>query len=370
LLPWLRSQVYSRIGFVSPYQYVDELSAAFTKSSSNWYTAPKGGGFNLHAYYTWSTSDPAQSTNWGEWRPPIGKAGAYELQAYAPYVITGASETRDARYQVTDACSTKTVSVNQDANVGVWMTVGTFHFTEGNSGRVRLTDLAPNDGGVKRGVWFDALRLRPLNVDMRVINQAPAAEAWLTSRTVNFQWRTENVPCAQQLTLQVATDGDFKNLVVSTALLPGTTSYSRSFGQDYRRLLWRVVLTTPTGQTVVSQPTPFGIDTEPPTSRVNQVMVNTDGIYYVGWKGQDAGSGVQAYNIDYRAQGVAGWTRLFSSTTREALKFVPPGGGVYEFRSQAVDRVGHWEAPHATADISTASAVLVTPRQRLVLIFR
>ena len=42
LLPYLRDQVAQRINFVSNYIYIDELSAAFTKSNNTWHEGPRG----------------------------------------------------------------------------------------------------------------------------------------------------------------------------------------------------------------------------------------------------------------------------------------------------------------------------------------
>ncbi len=101
ILPWLKNEVARRIGFASPYVYVDELSSAFSKSNlGNWWTAKKGCGYNGHAYYTWSTSNPDHSTNWGEWRPNLSASDYYEVEVFAPYCATGRGETYGATYTI------------------------------------------------------------------------------------------------------------------------------------------------------------------------------------------------------------------------------------------------------------------------------
>jgi hypothetical protein len=357
LLPWLRAEVANRIGFVSPHQYVDEMSSAFSKSNSNWYVPPGGCGFNGHAYYTWSTTDPGSSTNWGEWRPPVAQSGQYTIEVYAPYCITGRGETYGATYRITHASGTATVMANHEANVGTWMNLGTFYLNAGTSTVVRLTDLTTTDSG--RGVWFDAIRLRPIVAVPAVTLGQPATGSWLTQRNVNFSWQLLNGSAISSLTLQVATDAGFANLVVNQSLSATTTAYNYNFGQDHNLLYWRVVLHTISGGTVISEPASFGIDTAPPTSQVVSIFRWEDGRYAVHWQGSDAGSGVASYNIDYRAEGETTWVPwLTNSAVRTAL-FNSPDGRVYWFRSQAVDGAGLSEALHASGDISTNQAVLL-----------
>jgi len=95
IIPWLRDEISRKIGFVSPHIYVDELSSAFSKNSSEfWYVPPKNCGYNGHSYYTWSTTNPANSSNWGEWRPNLPVSDHYQVEVYAPYCVTGRGETR------------------------------------------------------------------------------------------------------------------------------------------------------------------------------------------------------------------------------------------------------------------------------------
>jgi hypothetical protein len=68
LLPWLRDEVAQRIGFISPHQYIDETSAAFTRSGGVWNIPPGGCGFAGQAYYAWSITNPNNGFQWGEWR--------------------------------------------------------------------------------------------------------------------------------------------------------------------------------------------------------------------------------------------------------------------------------------------------------------
>ena len=175
LLPWLRAEVARRIGQVSPYTFVSEESSAFTKANANWYEARGGCGWQGHAYYTWSTTNPAQSTNWGEWKLNVPAAGVYEIQVYAPYCDTDNSETRGAAYTINNGTTTKTAVVSHQQNVGLWMTLGAYNLQAGNN-TLRLTDLTATDSGV--GVWFDDVRFKSVT-DVHITNAAPANDIWL-----------------------------------------------------------------------------------------------------------------------------------------------------------------------------------------------
>ena len=370
LLPWLREEVASRIQFESPYIYIDELSEAFTKSDTNWSTPPGGCGFNGHAYYTWSTTNPASSTNWAEWRPVISVDGPYEVEVYAPYCITGRSETRGARYAVTDANGTTTITVSHDANVGAWMSLGAFNFAAGNSNVIRLTDLTTTDSGL--GIWFDAIRLRPLDLplDPIITNQWPSQGMWAQYRTVTFNWTVINPESVSATWIEVASDADFNNKVLSKSLPIEATTYTHTFDQDYARLYWRVAVTTSENRSVSSLPTWFGMDTIAPTSEVQAVYRLEDGSYVPVWTGNDVTSGISSYTVDYWAEGDATRTSWQIDTPRTSAAFAPPDDRAYWFISQATDLAGLAEPVHTVGDISTSQAVQLNRVMFFPLIFR
>lgn len=357
LLPSLREEVASRIQIDSPFIYVDELSEAFSKSDGNWLTPPGGCGFNGHAYYTWSTTNPADSTNWAEWRPDVTVNGAYEVEVYAPYCITGRSETRGATYQVTDANGTTTITVNHDANVGTWMSLGTFNFAASNSNIVRLTDLTTTDSGL--GVWFDAIRLRPLEQpsDPIITNEWPSSGLWTPYRIVTFNWTVINPESVSESRLEVASDADFSNMVLIETVENEATSYTHTFDRDYARLYWRVAVTTLDGRRISSLPSLFGIDTVAPTSEVQAIYQLEDGRYVPVWTGSDATSGIASYTVDYWAEGDETRTSWQSDTPHTSAVFTPPDDRIYWFISQATDLAGLVEPVHTVGDISTSQAV-------------
>lgn len=358
LLPTLREMIAQRINFTPDHLYFDELDPAsnFTRSNATWNVGPRACGFNTHAYYAWSTTDPGQSQNSATWRPQVNVPGRYELYVYAPFCRTLARDTNGAVYHVTDRNGSSTVVVNQEANLGLWVSIGTYSF-DGTSTSVSLSNLTSTDNDW--GVWFDAIRLRYLNPG--ALNQVPEAGSWQRSRTINFQWSVTNDTAVTEQILQVSTEASFNQPLLSRSLGAGARSLTHTFSQDYLLLYWRVVLRTSSGQLIHSPATSFGLDTVPPTSSAYAVLRFPDGHLSVALRGEDEGSGISGYNIDYRAEGTSTWTRWLDNTQLTVIDFVPPQTGTtYWFRSQATDVSGYVEAPHAgNGDSNTAQALMM-----------
>ncbi len=360
LLPYFRDAVAQRINFTSPHIYFDELSAAFTKSANSWHEGPKGCGNNGHSYYTFNVMTDPLIENWGEWRPDVPENGRYEIEIYAPYCDINGPETSGAIYTITHANGTDTVTVNQSAEIGLWMSLGEFDLTAGTGNLIRLTDLTASDPtNYDYAVWFDAIRLRQIEAFADLY--APADDAWVNQAAVDFAWNIVNPSLVTMTTLQVATDAEFSNMVYEESWGTVVTAASHTFNQDYANLYWRIRLNTSSGNQIDSTATRFGLDATPPTSAVNALNVYTDGHYDLLWQGSDSLSGIAGYDIEYRADGDAAWTPLVTNTTVVTTTFVPPVlGQMYWFRSQAADVAGNEEAPHSgDGDISTDLAVPV-----------
>ena len=368
LLPMLRDEVADRIGFQSPYVYYDELSPEtnFSRSDINWWSGPNNCGIDGHAFYTWSVTDTAKSTNWGEWRPEITLPGLYELYVYAPYCRTGERDTNGAVYEITHVDGTDTVVVNQEENLGIWVSLGEYEFEAGTSGRLRLTDLTSTDEGW--GVWFDAIRL--YYEDPSAVDREPAGGTWLPGQQVAFRWDIQNEPLLTSQTLQVARDEAFNDLVLSTTLPTTARAYSHTFADVNVPLYWRLRLHSTRGAILNGPPMVFGLDTAPPTSSIEHVFLTEGDQYKVAWDGEDAGSGIVGYNIEYRAEGSSAWTSWHNETAAMAAVFVPPvQGQTYWFRSQAIDGAGHVESVQGkNGDLSTDDAIFLSESIVLPLI--
>ncbi|MBP6016337.1 MAG: N-acetylmuramoyl-L-alanine amidase [Candidatus Promineofilum sp.] len=196
LIPWLREQIGERIGLTDPHLYVDEISSAFTRSSTgNWYVAKLLCGYNNHAWYTWTTTNPAESTNWGEWRITVPNEGRYRVEAYVPYCITNRSETTGATYSIHHAGGTTSRTISHIDNLGLWMSLGEYQLIPGSDALVRLTDLTATDKDI--GIWFDALRLLRLDEppDEAIVSIIPATQTiGLGGGQVCVQARVEKSP--------------------------------------------------------------------------------------------------------------------------------------------------------------------------------
>ncbi len=355
LLPSLRADVAYRIGQTSPYSYVSETGSGFIKSNSNWYEALRGCGWQGHAYYTWSTTNPAESTNWGEWTINVPTSGMYEIQVYAPYCDTDNSETNGATYTIDNGVSTRTAVVSHQQNVGLWMSLGSYQLNAGNN-TLRLTDLTTTDNGV--GVWFDDIRYSPAT-DVNVTNQTPANNIWVSEQTVDFDWTFNNGSLVQEVTLEIATDDAFNNIIESKHWQTAVTSAEHTFTQDYQDLYWRVFADTG-GAIAYSTPTHFSLDFTPPASNITSLTYHAfSGQFDVTWAGHDSMTGVAGYNIDYKQEGDAQWTRWLSDTPQLSGSItLPANGETIWFRSQATDLLGNVEAEN-NGDMSSDDADVI-----------
>lgn len=371
-LPWLRDEVARRIGFISEHIYFDELNPAthFTKSAVNWYSTTdiRNCGINGHAWYTWSVTDPAAATNWGEWRPEIPAPGRYDLSIFAPYCYTRRGDTAGARYEINHAGGRSYVTVNQGSRLGLWSSLGQYYLYAGTSNMIRLTDLTSTDSGL--GVWFDAIRVRYIKpsaspqtpVDTTVMNAVP------------FTWSVSTPESLTAQRLQVATDTAFNNLVLDEPVSAGSSSAVRSIPHGGGTLYWRIRQISTRGDVIDSGMRRFTlmVDTTPPTSVINGVFRLWDLSYAVTWRGEDDQAGVAGYNIDYRLSETATWTRWLTATPATGAIFVPPQtGGTYWFRSQAIDYAGNVEAAHpGNGDMSTSQAIFLPDHHFMAIIHR
>jgi hypothetical protein len=363
LIPWLRDQIAGRLGQQDPFLYADDATGTFTRSSTgNWYVPPYLCGFNNHAWYTWSTSNPALSTNWGEWRPNVPAAGRYRIDVFVPYCRTGRDETGSAVYTIQHADGVSTRTISQQADVGLWITLGEYNLRQGNGNVIRLTDVTRDDG---LGVWFDAVRLLPLSTPPPppppvATNLVPTTDVWKTDRTVSFTWQVTNPETVQFTTLQVAVDYGFTNVLINQSWWGVVTTHSHTFGADYADLYWRVLLTRENAPLISSRPTRFSLDATPPRSSVRAPIffLPRERRYHVSWSGDDALSGLDRYHVDVRAAGATGWTSWLSNTRLTSAQFTPPNAAqVYEFRAYGVDVAGNVERAPDGPDATTRGAV-------------
>lgn len=374
LVPWIRDVVADRLNFVPSHTYIDERSAAFTKSNSTWTDGPYSCGFDVHAWYARSTTGTA--THWGRWQLDVPAADWYEIEVFAPYCNTGFGDTAGAEYEVHHNSGVNTVTVDQGDNLGLWTSLGSFYLVPGGNNYVYLTNHTGTDSNL--GVWFDAIRLRPQTYLPPTVNiQSPPENAWLNNRTVPFSWEVTNPTNIQTITLEVATDTAFANLVATQTMSGTLTAYDLTLAEDYADLYWRITLQPVAGTPVTSTTGHFHLDSVAPTSNITGVYVVSATLpitpteYLVEWSGSDATSGLNGFTIQYQAEGEASWTTWLTQTLSTGSNFIPPiPGTVYWFRAQAVDVAGNIETPHAAGDMNTTQAILLDNRLMLPIILR
>lgn len=370
-LPWLRDEVARRINFTPEHLYFDELNPAthFTRSAINWHSSAGIGycGFDRHAWYTWSVTDPGAATNWAEWRPEIPTPGRYELSIFTPYCYTKKKDTESARYEINHAGGQSHVTVNQGARLGLWSSLGEYNLYAGTGNMLRLTDLTTTDSGY--GVWFDAIRFRYIKPGATPISPADT----IVANVVNFSWSIAAPASLGAQRLQVASDPGFGSLIHDESLPPEATSLQRTLPHPGGQLYWRIRLVSTRGDVIDSPARGFTllVDTVPPTSAVSSIFRLYNLHYTVAWQGQDDQAGVAGYNIDYRLSTSGTWTRWLTATPVNSAYFVPPQPGAYWFRSQAIDYAGNVEAVHqGNGDMNTNQAIFLPEHQYMPLVHR
>ncbi len=376
LLPWLRDQVAAKLNYSDPYLYVDELSAQFSKSNNSWREPTYNCGNNLHAYYTWSTDNAANSTNWGEWQLDVPENGRYSIEAYIPYCRTGRAETDGATYTINHANGSSQVTLSQDHNVGLWMTLGEFDLTAEGDFSVQLSDLSSTDSGL--GVWFDALRLVRVD-DMQeppqtISNSLPTDGTLSNNPDLNFAWTISNTYPVLSTTLQISANDTFSPTLYEESWNTAVLTASQTITED-GSYYWRAQALLDQGsgisETISSPATTFILDTAVPTATIINIYQIPNNGYPLIWTGSDATSGIANYTLFYRSQGTTDWTAWLSDTTTTNGLFTPPSPAeTYEFNIQATDNAGNQQPLPATAVIDTDQAILLPHAIMLPIVIR
>ncbi|MDX1971134.1 MAG: N-acetylmuramoyl-L-alanine amidase [Candidatus Sumerlaeia bacterium] len=112
---------------------VDNTDAGFTAPSTAWFTGTSIAGYlgtNYHTRATQAISDAAT------WSANLPTSGSYKVEARW---TAASNRAASAPYVVSHAGGNTTVNVNQQANNGVWITLGTWNFNAGTAVRVSLS---------------------------------------------------------------------------------------------------------------------------------------------------------------------------------------------------------------------------------------
>lgn len=362
LIPELIERVAAQLGQTNPYIIVDEQSEQFSKSDSYWYTGPDECGTGNHAYYTYSTTDPDASTNWGEWRPDIPEDGIYRVEVRAPYCYTGRGETNGATYQISHAYGTDTVVLSHSDLLGQWMTLGEFQLTAGISNTVRLSDLTLTDDDL--GVWFDDMRLLRVEPNLGIV--VPTETTWSNSSDVTFAWDLMSPTDIMTTTLSVRGSPSITDTLLSKSWVGNPISYTHTFSEDVGLMYWWVTaVLTPTNQTITSTVSLMGVDTAVPTSTLTTIYDYSPDRYQLNWEGSDDLSGIAGYDLSYRVISDTTWTSWLTNTLATSADFIPPNPTqAYEFHLRAIDNAGNTQSepltfPNTTQAIPPPHVILL-----------
>ncbi len=364
MLPEIRQRVAARLDFVPDRIYVDELSSGFERSDANWYTGKYSCGFNGNAWFTFSTTNPAEAVNNGTWSFQVPTDGFYVVESMVPFCNTGEQETSSAPYQVRHARGTTDVVINQNDHLGLWAKLGSYEFKAGETYTVYLSDLTSDSGN---GIWFDAIRLTPATGDdipqPEFTLVSPADGDWVNEQTVDFEWDFDVFFGPQQWSLKLSTTEDMQSVVEDVTLTSGVTETSVTLDQPYEELFWQVeVLGLTSAEADPEDVWQFGIDTSPPKTDITSIIQRPDGSYRLLLSGEDSGSGLTSYTVEYRVfESRAVWSLLAEDTSDSVIGFTPSDNSVYEFRVTGVDAAGNVEVVEDVAKGSTQDVVVLEP---------
>jgi hypothetical protein len=109
----------------------------------------RGGWF----YWTWNNDRVRSGYNWVRWYPDVGP-GRYEVSVFVP---EGRVRTSAARYWVSHRGGYTLRRVDQSANGGRWVSLGTYWFDGTRKDYVSLADVT-YEPYLSRSVAFDAVK--------------------------------------------------------------------------------------------------------------------------------------------------------------------------------------------------------------------
>jgi hypothetical protein len=135
---------------------VDDTDVGFVRggSSTGWRTAYEGYGGRM----TWTRNNDWKRANynWARWYPNLAP-GRYEVFAFIPERY---STTSNARYWVAHASAYTLRTLDQSANGGRWVSLGTYWFDGGGDEYVSLAD-DTYETRLTRNIAFDAMKWVP-----------------------------------------------------------------------------------------------------------------------------------------------------------------------------------------------------------------
>jgi Tol biopolymer transport system component len=111
----------------------------------------RNAGYQGHAWFANTRNGGNVDTCYATWTPSLPANGVYEVSAFVPSI----ANATDARYLIAYNGGNFTKSINQSQNGDTWVSLGSYSFTKGSGGSVRLGDQSSNSG---QTLAFDAIR--------------------------------------------------------------------------------------------------------------------------------------------------------------------------------------------------------------------
>ncbi|WBB91605.1 DNRLRE domain-containing protein [Verrucosispora sp. WMMC514] len=165
----------------------------------------------------YATRPAGTGTNTFTWQLNVPQAGTYEVFARYPQVSGAAT---DARYTVKHGGGDTVKTVNQTANAGTWVSLGSYSLTEGNSHTVSLSDQATGT------VVADAVKV--VRDTTGVTDNEKVDYAYRYDPNGNLQTITDSSPNARVDTYSVAYTG-LNQVQTVTERKSGTVKNTTSF---------------------------------------------------------------------------------------------------------------------------------------------
>jgi hypothetical protein len=128
---------------------VDDADAGFVRGGDESGWTRLSYGYGGHA---WQASN--QAGWWARWTPVLPKYAVYEVFAYIPWVRNA---TEKAVYYIQHGGAITTVTVNQRANAGRWVSLGTYGFNANGTDFVHLDGVTEEAAG-SHNIAFDAVK--------------------------------------------------------------------------------------------------------------------------------------------------------------------------------------------------------------------
>ena len=95
------------------------------------------------------------------------------------------------------------------------------------------------------------------------------------------------------------------------------------------------------------------VDATAPVARLDTLQLGSGGTFPVSWSGNDATSGIESYDVEFKVDEGA-WQSWLSETSQTSALFTPTAGSIFTFRVRAQDvagNLGEW-SPAVSTQVS------------------